>query len=180
MSRGYQALDLDGSAIRALMDGAQSVEEYKRYQSLHLRVNEGLSVAEIARATGLAVSTIRNLHSRCRQGGLEAARTLGKGGRYRSYLAAEEEEAFLASFAPQAGIGGILDVGKVHRALEKKVGGKVARFTTYRMLHRHGWRKIAPRPRHPKADPVAQEAFKKTGALSSRKAKKKPISRASR
>jgi len=30
------------------------------------------------------------------------------------------------------------------------------------MLERHGWRKIAPRPSHPKADPQAQEAFKKT------------------
>jgi hypothetical protein len=27
---------------------------------------------------------------------------------------------------------------------------------------RHDWQQIVPRPRHPKADPIAQEAFKKT------------------
>jgi hypothetical protein len=29
------------------------------------------------------------------------------------------------------------------------------------MLARHGWRKIVPRPKHPKADTDAQEEFKK-------------------
>jgi hypothetical protein len=32
----------------------------------------------------------------------------------------------------------------------------------YRLLHRHGWRKLGPRPRHPKAQPAVQERFKKT------------------
>jgi hypothetical protein len=36
----------------------------------------------------------------------------------------------------------------------------VARSTVYRLLDRHGWRKVTPRPRHPKADPAAQAAFK--------------------
>jgi hypothetical protein len=31
----------------------------------------------------------------------------------------------------------------------------------YRALHRQGWRKIAPRPKHPKANEEAREAFKK-------------------
>ncbi|MCE5241943.1 MAG: winged helix-turn-helix domain-containing protein [Desulfobacteraceae bacterium] len=42
------------------------------------------------------------------------------------------------------------------------VGRKVAKTTIYRMLDRHGWRKIMPRPHHPKSDPKAQEGFKKT------------------
>ena len=47
-------------------------------------------------------------------------------------------------------------------AFEAKAGCAVARSTIYRMLERQGWRKIVPRPRHPKADPAAQAAFKKT------------------
>jgi hypothetical protein len=36
----------------------------------------------------------------------------------------------------------------------------------YRLLERHGWRKLVPRPRHPKANPEAQAVFKKTvGAI---------------
>jgi len=42
------------------------------------------------------------------------------------------------------------------------LGYKVPASSVYRMLERHGWRKIVPRPSHPKADPQAQEAFKKT------------------
>jgi hypothetical protein len=42
------------------------------------------------------------------------------------------------------------------------VAHRVPKSTVYRMLARHGWRKLAPRPRHRKADAVRQQAFKKT------------------
>jgi hypothetical protein len=32
----------------------------------------------------------------------------------------------------------------------------------YNLLHRHGWRKLMPRPFHPKRNLAAQDAFKKT------------------
>jgi hypothetical protein len=34
--------------------------------------------------------------------------------------------------------------------------------TIYRLLDRHGWRKLVPRPRHPKANEREQAIFKKT------------------
>jgi hypothetical protein len=37
----------------------------------------------------------------------------------------------------------------------------VAASVVYRMLARHGWRKVAPDTRHPKSDPIAQEDWKK-------------------
>jgi hypothetical protein len=46
---------------------------------------------------------------------------------------------------------------------EQALGRKVPKSTVYRMLARHGWRKVVPRPRHPKFDAVVQTAFKKTG-----------------
>jgi transposase len=67
----------------------------------------------------------------------------------------------MASVEPEARRGGMLEVSQVHRALEEKVGGEVALYTAYRLLHRYGWRKIASRPRHPQGDPEAQAAFKK-------------------
>ena len=33
--------------------------------------------------------------------------------------------------------------------------------TVYNLLARHSWRKLMPRPFHPKRDLVAQDAFKK-------------------
>jgi hypothetical protein len=47
---------------------------------------------------------------------------------------------------------------------ERKLGRKAHPSTAYRLLHRHGWRKAAPRPGHPKRDPKAAEAFKKGAA----------------
>ncbi len=173
MSRGYQALEVDQQAVMEAMRQASTVEEYQRYQSIHLRVSAGLDVSTIAAATGLAESTIHNLHSRVRREGLGAAATKGRGGRYRSYLSVEEEKELLAKMEPDATRGGMLEVSKMHRALEEKVGGSVAKNTVYRLLHRHGWRKIAPRPKHPKGDAAAQEAFKKTGARLSKKPRKK-------
>jgi transposase len=175
MSRGYQTLEVDKAAVIAAMKNASSIEEFQRYQSIHLRVSAGLDVASIAAATGLAESSIHNLHSRVRREGLEAARAKGRGGRYRSYLSIEEEKELLAKMEPQAKRGGMIEVSKMHRAMEEKVGGTVAKNTVYQLLHRHGWRKIAPRPKHPKGDVAAQESFKKTGARSSKKPGKKPM-----
>ena len=53
-------------------------------------------------------------------------------------------------------------MSEIKRAFEAEVGHKVAKTTIYRMLDRHDWRKIMPRPRHPKSDTEAQEGFKKT------------------
>jgi winged helix-turn-helix protein len=47
-------------------------------------------------------------------------------------------------------------------AYEERISHSVHETTIYRLLRRHGWRKVQPRPRHPKADIAAQEVFKKT------------------
>ena len=89
-----------------------------------------------------------------------------KGGRYHAYLTEEEEASWLEGFRDAGENGGILEVGRIQAAFEEKVGRKVAKSTVYDLLHRHGWRKITPRPRHPKSDPDAAASFKKTSATS--------------
>ena len=53
-------------------------------------------------------------------------------------------------------------VGRIKAAYEAKLGREVAESTIYRMLARHGFRKIVPYQRHPKANKEVQDAFKKT------------------
>ena len=77
-----------------------------------------------------------------------------------------EEIALLQAYQLQAEQGSILEVSKIHQDCESKTGKKFALSTTYRLLHRHGWRKIAPRPKHPKADVEAQHDFKKVAGCS--------------
>lgn len=73
----------------------------------------------------------------------------------------EQERAFLEPFSVSGDAGGILEVSPIHKAHCAALGRDIPLSTTYRLLHRHGWRKIMPRPRHPKADQEAQADFKK-------------------
>jgi transposase len=83
------------------------------------------------------------------------------GGRRNELLTEAEEDEFLQQWEDRAGQGGVLTVGPIHEALERRVGRTVAPSTVYRMLARHGWRRVQPDKAHPKRDPEAQEAFKK-------------------
>ena len=55
----------------------------------------------------------------------------------------------------------MLVVSPLRAALAQKLGRAVTHSVVYRMLARHGWRKVAPDTRHPKSDPAAQEEWKK-------------------
>jgi transposase len=88
--------------------------------------------------------------------------TEGKGGRYNSYLTEEEEREFLAAFIEKAKQGQIATVKEIQQGFEKRVKSKVEESTIYRLLDRHKWRKIAPRPSHPKTNSAEQEELKKS------------------
>ena len=84
-------------------------------------------------------------------------------------MSSEEEAEFLAPFFEKASRDGILVVGEVKRALDKRLGRTVALASAYNLLHRHGWRKLASDKRHPKADVPTQEEWKKNSPACSKK-----------
>ncbi len=165
MSRSYNVINIEAKEVKRLMNEAQTKDEFRRYQSLYLRLNNQMPTPDIAQITGLSVSHIHKIHSLCYRNGIEAILSKPKGGRRRSCLSLEEEKTLLLEIEKKAIKGGVVEIGKVHKLFEEKVGGKVAKNTAYRLLHRHGWRKIAPRPYHPKQKADAIETFKKTGQL---------------
>jgi len=73
----------------------------------------------------------------------------------------DEEQAFLAPWAEQAKAGGILVVSVIRAALAQRLGHPVKPSVVYRLLERHGWRKVAPDTHHPKSNSAAQEDWKK-------------------
>src|SRR6266571_8563633 len=117
---------------------------------------------EIARHCGVSKATVHQVISTYNRFGVVAVETPGKGGRRHQYLTRQEEEQFLAPFFARAEAGEIATVRQIWQAFETRVGHKVDDSTIYRLLDRHGWRKLMPRPRHPQADPQVQEQFKKT------------------
>jgi transposase len=78
----------------------------------------------------------------------------------------EEEKSFLAPWLEQAMNGTLVVVSPIRAALSQHLGQPVKASVVYRMLARHGWRKVAPDTRHPKSDPAVQEAWKKNSRMS--------------
>lgn len=148
--------------LRAALDKANSKADLLRIQCVWLRASLGLSPEDIATATGRKVATVKQMQSRYLRGGKDALLGKGRGGRYHCNLSLKEEHDFLTPFIAAATNGGMLVVNEIKIAYERRIGRTVAVSTIYRLLARHNWRKIVPRPRHPKADSALQEAFKKT------------------
>lgn len=117
---------------------------------------------DIAKRVGVGAQTVANLISAYNRFGEQAIETPGKGQRQKAYLSLKEEQAFLAPFFTKATRGEITTVDQIRVELEKRLEGCVAKSTVYRLLKRHGWRKIAPRPSHVNKDVEAQNTFKKT------------------
>lgn len=158
-----------GEVAAALMREARTKAEFQRAQAVWLRVALGLSASEVATAVGLSVNTVRCLQSRFRLRGPSVLTGVGRGGRRRENLTVDEEDELLRPFLEQAGSGGVLEVRPIKAAYEEAVGHGVPKSTVYRVLARHGWRKLVPRRRHPKAQGARQEAFKKNSPRSSKK-----------
>jgi len=83
------------------------------------------------------------------------------GGRRRSLLTPAAERAFLEPWLEQARSGGVVVVSPLRAALAQQLHQPVRPSVIYRLLARHGWRKVAPDTRHPKSDPEVREAWKK-------------------
>lgn len=144
------------------LKGAGSHAEYQRIQCVLIRATLGSSAAQIAQLLGWSTATVHVLHSRWSKEGDAIFELRGRGGRHHQHLSPGQEQHLLAPFVERAQAGGMLTVAEIQRAYQEQLGREVAPSTVYRLLDRHGWRKVVPRPRHPKADIAAQAAFKKT------------------
>jgi len=134
----------------------------KRLKALLMHAG-GESHAEIAKATGFAKTYITEIVGKYSRGGIEAI----VGNHYRGNnrnLSYAEEEALLEPFREKARAGQIVETSEIQRAYEEAIGRSVDtdHGIIYRMLARHGWRKVMPRSRHPKkASDEVIEASKK-------------------
>lgn len=144
-----------------LLKESKTKLEFQRIQCLWLREALELSSKNIATAIGWDSSSVRRLQSKYIKQGEAALMVNKKGGRRRENLSIEEEKEVLVPFFEKSKAGGILIVKEIKLAYEAKVSCKVPKSTIYRMLARHGWRKVSPRPNHPKANPAKQDEFKK-------------------
>ena len=153
-------------ALKARLKQAKTIAEFQRIQCVLLRATLDCSASQIAQVLGWATATVHITHSRWAKEGESLFDLKGKGGRRNQLLSEQQEAEVLEPFIERASAGGVLKVAQVQQAYEARVGKAVPDSTVYRVLERHGWRKVVPRPRHPKADVAARGAFKKSSAVS--------------
>ena len=152
---------------------AKTIDELRQAQAVVLPLAHGLSLEQTARAIGRSVVWTCRLRNR-----FLAGETVGDGqrqrpgGRRRENLSVEREREVLEPFLERARNGGILVVPQIKAELEAALGRSMALSSVYNLLHRHGWRKLAPDKRHPQSDPAAPEAWKKNSPAPSPKSSK--------
>ena len=107
------------------------------------------------------MSTVNRAHMAYDGGGIKALKPKPIGGRQRENMTLSAEKALLACFAKAAGAGEMLNIHDLKAAYEQAIGHPTSNSTIYNLLDRHGWRKLMPRPFHPKRNIAAQNSFKK-------------------
>lgn len=124
-----------------------------------LRMNQkDWSGDEIARACGISCNTVYQwVWMYNKYGPLK-----GRGGRRTGFLSLSVEKGLLLKLVDKAEQGQVVTAQVVKREVEKCLGKRVSKDYAYDLLHRHNWRKIKPRPHHPKRNVEVQETLKKT------------------
>jgi len=146
---------------QTLVAQTTDLQELREAQSILLPALHDTTLEETASLLGVSRATVHRLQSRFRKKSRGIFAGESHGGRRRALMSREEEDAFLAPWAEQAKEGGVLVVSVMRADLSQRLRRPVAASVLYRLLARHGWRKIAPDTRHPKTDPQLQEDWKK-------------------
>ena len=155
--------EIDIEWARERVAHARTVEELRQAQAILLPLDLGLSLEQTAAAIGRSVSLTCKLRNRRRR---EACNEIAKRRnklelRNHAHASLEQEAALLHKLLAHAEQGGVGVIPSLKPAVEKALGRQIALSTLYRMLARHGWRRLASDTAHPQGDPQARAAFKK-------------------
>lgn len=155
-------------AIHRALLAAPGKSAFQRLQCLWLRASQELSTEAIAQSVGLSVSHVRRVWSDYLRGGLAVGQGRPKGGRRHQNLTLIQEQAVLAPWQRQAQRGRLVTARNIKMDYEQRLGRVIPDSTVCRLLARHQWRRVTPRPKHSKDNPAARAAFKKTSGQSGR------------
>ncbi len=150
------------------LDELETLATHEKRADRHLKwravilAGRGWTACEIADALGKGRRTIQDWIGHYNRDGGDGLIDR-RGGNHR-HLTDEQEQQLkdhidtLADDPHQ----GVRHAAELIRHIEPHFGVRYALSGLYALLHRLGYSWLVPRPRHPKADPAAQAAFKKT------------------
>lgn len=147
---------------QCVVNNPKDMTELRCAQAILLPAIMGTTLEQTAALLGVSRASVPRLQARFRenmQTGKSPPRNWG--GRRRELMTFDEEKKFLEPWEQQAKEVGILVISVIRAALAQHLGRPVKASVVYRLLERHGWRKVSPDTHHPKSDPAAQEEWKK-------------------
>lgn len=140
------------------------LSERRHFQALWL-ISQGQTQAQTAELVGFSERWVQAIVKRYNTGGIQAMRDRRHDhpGAPRA-LGAEGERALEAALQGRPADGGVWTSQKVADWIHGHTGRAVCETSGWRTLRRLGRTPQRPRPRHTRADPAAQEAFKEAFA----------------
>ncbi len=159
MARTASFTEAEIRQARQMRNQAKTVLELRKALSVLLIAEGGLDTIRTAEILNISQRTLFRNQEQVRKQDKSPKNTWG--GRRRYTMTVEEEKEFLHGWEVKAIEGGVITVPPIHAALIEQLGHPVPISTTYRLLARHGWRKVEPDTKHPKSDINIQEEFKK-------------------
>lgn len=140
-------IESDYLAVRKSLREAKTKREFERILCVWLRLALSLNSKQIATAIGWTAGSVRRVQARFANEGIRCFVSKPTGGRKRENISIEREERILEKFVQQAKRGIPLNVPQLKQAYELSVGRAVPRSTIYRLIHRHGLKRLLPRAR---------------------------------
>ena len=151
--------------LQRLADREPWADRAKRLRTV-LMAHQGFTASEIAICTGFSPRSVQEWVARYNRTGLSGLATKAGRGRKPPLTPAEAErlkQRLDAGPLPDDGVC-TLRGRDVQRILQHEFGQLRSLNAVYGLLHRLGYSSLVPRPKHPQADPAAQEEFKKSSA----------------
>jgi len=139
---------------------APSARQFQRWQTIHLAMT-GIRAEDIARIVGISKDMVYQWVHLYNRKGPDAYVLKERGGDRRSLLSGQQRQELSHELREQASRGELVTAHDLLAAVEAKLGRTPYQGYLHRLLRKMDWRKVAPRPRHPKQDLAAQEDFKK-------------------
>lgn len=162
------------------LDELRGLARAERDAAMRIRVQaivlakQGRTAEEIAATLGVSRRPVQEWVRRYNQSGVDGLRRRPGQGR-REKLSPAQRKRFVARIesAAQPTDGVCTLRGRDFQRILKEEFGQLYRLSgVYALLHRLGYSCLMPRPRHLKADPAAQEEFKKKSRARSKRSAK--------
>ena len=133
-------------AARALLRSAKTADQLRLAQSVLLPLEHGLTIEQTAAAIGRSRGVTCGMRTRFARvaEGKQAAPRSKKDLRNRASADLERERQVLDEVLVGVNAAPVVNIARLKPAIEAKLGKKVVLSSIYRMLARHGWRKLVP------------------------------------